>query len=378
MSAPALDYSRANLTCNPFTSLSSESFGEVGDLHVWLPEDEALMREVLSSVSGGRKKLFIISGPFGFGKTERLLLLKEFLESRGVFCIYKKIDTYDVFRNINDIINCLEDRKHVRLIKKIKSVILGVKEKPLPNDIDVLSDTLINRLSAFSSSAIFLDEVENITVVRRMDTDLFIQFLENIISSKRNITLVLACIPKALNILRAFYPSLIEKASIYHLRPLTLKDAISLVSKRLSLFRSKPSSDPLFPFTVDSIKSAYKLTTGNPRRMIKILRSALIIFLSSSNLPAVTKEIIYNAARIESPEIKPVIDIPPDKLSILKTLLKSFKNEKFTYISASRLLRKLPTETHELLEDLVREGFLEKDNSKYRLPSNIIFKLESI
>jgi len=251
-SASDAGYLRWRLTGNPFSLLSSESIEDVVSVHVPTSVDREFTRAVEEGIRRGR--VVILSGEFGSGKTERLRYLAFILTDVNRF--YVKVDS-----------DHAED-----VIKKILSTIGGPMAAREIRGPEQAGKRAIQILERRKPALLMLDEIENVVVAGTpADSDAFGKFLLRIARGlSPGIGLVLACTPAALDRIRP----IVKMGVLVRTRPLSQKEAMEMLSKRMASFRPEGVSVPWpsYPLTEELIQEMNRRAGGNPRRLLKLAR----------------------------------------------------------------------------------------------------------
>jgi len=353
-------YIKANLACNPFFKLSSEALGaSIRDLHIWFREDRTLTDLVIKSLRGGLSSVILLTAPFGYGKTERLLLLKQIAAEAGYTAVYIKADSQEAWRNLLKLRAVLSEALQRRMLLRIPLL-----RAPFSSTDDLLG-SIASLLAKLSPCLIEIDEIEKPIMHVKEEASMFLYLLHKILESC-NVTLLMAGAPGTAEQIKALSPHFYAKIShVVKLRPLTFREAMEVVSKRMTAYRIKPTGEPLFPFTTEALRIAYRESSGNPRYLLRILHKLLTLYVCDDSQAVIDADYVVSKLGFE----KTLAQGSPYE-EYFRKLEEKFGSNIFTYIQASRALKLPPNEAYELLEEMVSLGIIEKVGLKFKLRSH--------
>ncbi len=350
-------YIKANLACNPFSKLSSEALGaSVRDLHIWSQEDYTLADLVTKSLREEMPSAILLTAPFGYGKTERLLLLKQIASEAGYVAVYMKADSQEAWRNLLKLKSALSGALQRRILVRV----MMFKETSFT------AENLLASIKALATKLspclIEIDEIEKPIMHVKEEASAFLYSLHELLENCK-ITLLLAGAPGTDEHIRTLSPQFYAKIShIVRLRPLAFREALEFVSKRMTAYRIKPAGEPLFPFTSEALRIAYKESEGNPRYLLRILHKLLTLYICDDSQAVIDASYVMSKLGFEK---NMTYGSPYEEY--FRKLEEKFGSGVFTYIQASRALDLLPNEAYELLEEMTSLGIVEKVGLKFRL-----------
>ena len=339
---PASDtgYLRWRLTGNPFSLLSSESIEDVVSVHVPTSVDREFTKAVEEGIRRGR--VVILSGEFGSGKTERLRYLAFVLTEVNRF--YVKVDSdhaEDVIRKILVTIGGALAVRGVRRPEQAGRRAVQILEKRKP-------------------AILMLDEIENVVIAGTpADSDAFGKFLLTIARGlSPGIGLVLACTPAALDRIKP----VIKAGVLVRTRPLSLREAIEMLSKRMASFRPEGVSVPWpsYPLTEELIQEMNKRAGGNPRRLLKLAR----LIISKLSFMEVTPDYASRLMEFLRGPV-PVVSAGGVQRRVIDLLR---ERGKASLLELSRGLEMSLSDTLRLVGELVEKGVIERcEDGRYRI-----------
>ncbi len=342
-------YLRWSLRGNPFSFLSSEGAPEVAALHVKTEFDERLLKVIRDSLSGNGKKLIILIGRFGMGKTQKLRYVSESLADAER--IYVKIDSDDALESAEKILRAF-GRPRFPLFGK------GHREGG-SRGIKILARRVAEAANKIPRLLLMLDEIENVVVSgTKRDSTAFVTFLGEVHSSLRDGKVILiSCVPAAVPRLG----SLIQRAEVMRVPEITDELAVEIIRKRLRNYRIKAENgDNLAPFTEKLIKEMNKMARGNPRRLLRLARMVLAHLAVEQSRTVPTEDDLLRLIGGTRELAKGSL---PDELASLAS-----RSNGVSIIEASRALGTTITEARRILEEYVNRGLLEKGRGRYHLP----------
>lgn len=357
-----IGYLKWLLKKNPFSSISSEALSKVLPLHVDTEVDKSLAGIVRNTVERGTKGMLFIVGEFGSGKTHRLKLISELVESTP--CYYIKVDVESLGGLVRRIYERIEEEG---LLSKIESALRLREERIIHDNYEDLAEDIANILSQKEYFILMLDEIENLVQrSSRRELERLSSFLHRLYDRMGRGMIIVACVPRAFNILKPYIGDM--PYSKVFVKRISNEEAELILSRRLQLCREgmakRISLDSLYPFKRETVHKMNEIAEGNPR---KLLRYARMLLASSV------------ASLLEGNTIGPeslLKEFPPTKVGnraesghdgIFRKIKDEFGGRSFSAIEASRVINLPIAETKELLDRLVEENKLMRDGLRYRV-----------
>jgi type II secretory pathway predicted ATPase ExeA len=357
-----LGYLKWLLKKNPFSSISSEALSEITPLHVDTEVDKDLARIVRSTIERGTKGLLFVVGEFGSGKTHRLRLISELVER--IPCYYIKVDVESLGGLVRRIYEKIEEEG---LLSKIEAILKLREERIIHDNYEDLAEDIANILSQKGYFILMLDEIENLVQrSSRKELERLGSFLHRFYDRIERGIIVIACVPKAFNILNLYIRDIPYNRVV--VKRISNEEAELILSKRLQLCREgaarRISLDSLYPFKRETVHKMNEIAGGNPRRLLKYARMLLASSVASVlEGNAIGPEFLLK----EFSPTKGSSHVKNDYNGVFKTIRNKFGERSFSIIEASKVINLPIAETKELLEKLVEENKLMRDGFRYKV-----------
>jgi len=268
-------YGRYGLGSNPFRELTSDNIRAIDLMHVDQEIDEelnALREEIQESES---KAVVAILGPLGAGKTERLLLFREWAKQEGLMCIFE-----DVTLDANGLLlriceSLIKKSKEGGFIKGFstpkwyKELQKAEKRSRKEYDPERVATAIAAALNNTVPSLLLLNDLHNLKESPEMD-----RFFQTIQVTMNKID------PGVLIMMSSNYSDFVHfidrNRSLEQrinraimVSGLKDKEAALLLAKRMAARRLVEDLDPLYPFSMESISIINEIAEGNPRQLLR-------------------------------------------------------------------------------------------------------------
>jgi len=374
-------YEVYGLAKNPFDQLASEGIEDVERVHVYQDVDMRIQMALSEVLGSGSSIAMSIVGPLGTGKTQRLKNIGKLIESKRGKVIYVKVDTTDILKLTRDIFHSLKPPKSrtniflenlsrkLGFIDRLEKMLSDTKEYKSRE----IAELLTEQLSKYPYCAFLLDELENMQTAREHEKIQFFEMLRHFISNMpKGCVFAFACVPEAYEEYKKVFPAFFMRLHYeFKLRTMRIDETFELVKKRLNKVRKKDTTDPLYPFTEEAIRLIHELGKGNPRQILRLLHYVLSEAAKHRFDPI--DEYVVTTILEEPKSLEEYYTRIPEKLRpFVKCVLEKFDGGPVSYISVAKELKKPATQTYELLNGLVRLGFLVGDmRGNYKVPDYV-------
>lgn len=342
--------------------------------------DDILDSLAAEAMSGVASSFVALTGPPGSGRSLRLHLLKYSYTKAELDSIYKEISVMEGPDIIDDILITSYELSR-SITKALKKVLLGMPESLTDEELDHLKSSpadagrmIARALDSIAPSALLLDDVHNMLYADERWSFFFFEMIREIVSvMPEGILVVMAMSDESYEELDKRFPALTSRVhERIAIPPLTDEEAINLVSKRLSKFRSGEPESPLDPLTEDVILAANKVAEGNPARLLDLLSKSLdvAVILGRNRVDMYVFEKVLDAEK----EIFDYVKRAPLKMRReIDLILRKF-NGGPVELEKVAVEAEIPVSlAYSRLEALVVTGLLEKDRTgRYFVPKEAL------
>jgi hypothetical protein len=274
-------YGRYGLASNPFRELTSDNIRAIDLMHVEQEIDEELntLREEIQDRES--KAVIAILGRLGAGKTERLLLFREWAKKQGYMCIFE-----DVTMDANALLlricrSLIENSKELDFVKGFsapkwfKELQRAEKKSKKDYDPERVATAIANALNSTVPSLLLVNDLHNLRQSPEMER--FLQTLQVLMNKIDPGVLIMMSSNHSdfihfLEINRSLEQRINRAIKI---APLKDEEAAYLLAKRMVARRLVEDMDPLYPFSKESISFLNEVADGNPRQLLRI--SSIVI-----------------------------------------------------------------------------------------------------
>ena len=156
----------------------------------------------------------------------------------------------------------------------------------------------ILRRVGFKQLYVFIDEFEDISLLKGARLTNYLLTLNTLINRERKWAVTVSLTENTLKIIKEKSPPLYDRLTSYGviLRPLSEENSKKLLINYLNLARER-DEDSFSPFSEESIKEMFRISRGNYRSFILLAHNAIEVALSE-NKELIDKEIIERAKRL--------------------------------------------------------------------------------
>ncbi len=366
-----------NLKGNPFEEISELWFPDVESVFVKTRGDYVLDEIVNESAAMEGSGLILLIGEKGFGKTTRLMRIRNFFTVREAFCSFNKAEPGVVSNLIRKVL--------IESINAEKSFVSRLKRKlgfPIYAKVEGLSDgslsptdaaeIVINSFKTNFPAAILIDDLQNIYFSSAEWRFYLIEMLRHLVSSMpEGVLFVLAVTPQAYELLERDYSAFTSRIHTFmEVNPFNVDEALAFTQKRLARLRIHPTGDALFPFNEEIIERANNFSKGIPLELMRVLNLCIEIALRK-RIAKVTEEVFNAFLYLEEP-IEELGDLPYTLKRELRLLFNTFQNEQFTLEQAAVVMG-IPLEKEFFrIEELADMDIIHRKGRMYRINPDIV------
>jgi len=156
----------------------------------------------------------------------------------------------------------------------------------------------ILRRVGFKQLYVFIDEFEDIVLLKGARLTNYLLTLNTLINRERKWAVTVSLTGNTLKIIKEKSPPLYDRLTSYEviLRPLNEEKSKKLLINYLNLARER-DEDSFSPFSEESIKEMFRISRGNYRSFILLAHNAIEVALNE-NKELIDKEIIERAKRL--------------------------------------------------------------------------------
>ena len=156
----------------------------------------------------------------------------------------------------------------------------------------------ILRRVGFKQLYVFIDEFEDIVLLKGARLTNYLLTLNTLINRERKWAVTVSLTENTLKIIKEKSPPLYDRLTSYEviLRPLNEEKSKKLLINYLNLARER-DEDSFSPFSEESIKEMFRISRGNYRSFILLAHNAIEVALNE-NKELIDKEIIERAKRL--------------------------------------------------------------------------------
>ncbi len=273
---PGGSYERYGLTGNPFRDLASESLEDAQIFHVNQEIDDTL-RTIKDEVFDKENRAVVaVVGPFGAGKTERLLVTAAEAKEHDAFVVYFDVPakTSWILRGVAaEFLKTAKQKGLVRLFKQPKWVggmtrLTKVKDEKY--DAKAAGKVLGQALNDCAPSFLLLNDISNLIENREVLS--FAQVLQEITDTiKPGVLVMFSCYASYIAWLTVNQPAMSSRINrTFTLPVLSDQEAGLLLAKKLLVKRLVEDLDPIFPFDKEAVHALNDGCGGNPRRLLEL------------------------------------------------------------------------------------------------------------
>lgn len=368
------------LTRNPFLR---SSLVELEDPTVifskqWI--DDVLDSLAAETMSGVASAFVVITGPPGSGRSLRLHLLKYSLHRADLEGIYQEISAVEGPDAIDSLLSTVYERSR-SISKALKKILLGMPETLTEDELLNLKaspadagDMIVKSLNSIAPTALLLDDVHNMLYTDERWSFFFFEMLREIVSvMPEGILIASAMSDEAYEEIDKRFPALTSRVhERISIPPLTDEEALSLVSRRLSVFRSRMPEHPLEPLTEEVVTAANRVVEGIPGKLLDLLSKSLEVaaILGRSRVDMYVFDKVMDS---EMEIVEYVKKAPPRMRKELEIIVRDF-NGGPVVLEKVAIEAEIPVSVaYSRLEALVISGLLEKDRAgRYYVPKEAL------
>ena len=272
---PAVSYERYGLTGNPFRELASENLSDVELFHVNLEMDDALRNIEEEVLEKENRAIVAIVGPYGSGKTERLLMAATEAKQRKAFSVYFDVTakTTWVLRGLAEELQKSATAAGLTKTFSTPSWLRGIqslqKLKDEKYDPIAAGKAIGAALNETAPSFLLLNDLHNL--MESSEVHSFAKCLQEISDViKPGVLIMIVCFPSYLAWLTVNHGPLVSRINRTLVLPgLTVDEAGLLLAKKMLPKRLVEDLDPTYPFDRDAIVALNEAAGGNPRRFLE-------------------------------------------------------------------------------------------------------------
>lgn len=364
------------LTRNPFLRSSLVELDDPTAIFSKQWVDDVLDSLAAETMSGVASAFVTITGPPGSGRSLRLHLLKYSFHRAELESIYQEISAVEGPDVIDSLLSTVYERSR-GISKALKKILLGMPETLTEDELLNLKaspadagDMIVKSLDSIAPTALLLDDVHNMLYTDERWSFFFFEMVREIVSvMPEGILIVAAMSDEAYEEIDKRFPALTSRVhERISIPPLTDEEAVSLVSKRLSVFRSRMPELPLEPFTEEVVVAANRIAEGIPGKLLDLLSKSLEVaaILGRSRVDVYVFDKVMDS---EMEIVEYVKRAPPRMRKELDIILRNF-NGGPVVLEKVAIEAEIPVSVaYSRLEALVISGLLEKDRAgRYYVP----------
>ncbi len=338
---------------------------------------DPLIGEALSKVGSS---FVALTGDPGSGRSLRLRVASKVFKDNEAFPMEYPVEPVMMGHDLIKEIILLSYENYKGVGKVLRKTLLGVGELTEEELEEIMASpssagrTIIKALASNKPSCLLMDDVHNVLFLEDEWIFYFFEMLREVASNLPDGSLVmLTCNGEAFGEIEKKFPALVSRMhEKLEIPPLADHEAISLVSKRIELFKVRPFSSPLGPLSEEVVIRANKLANGNPARLLSYLEKAvdLAIVLTSDRVDIGIFE------KIEEREL-PLMDflrsLPEGSRDVVRLIAEKYGGGPVT-LNEIALDMEIPvSKAFSKIESLVIYGILRKDpQGKYFLPKEFL------
>ncbi|MEM2490276.1 MAG: hypothetical protein QW353_04740 [Candidatus Korarchaeum sp.] len=364
------------LTRNPFLRSSLIELEDPTSIFSKQWVDDVLDSLAAETMSGVASAFVTITGPPGSGRSLRLHTLRYSYHRADLEGIYQEISAVEGPDAIDSILSTVYERSR-GVSKALKKILLGMPETLTEDELLQLKaspadagDMVVRSLNSISPTALLLDDVHNMLYTDERWSFFFFEMVREIVSvMPEGILIVAAMSDEAYEEIDKRFPALTSRVhERIAIPPLTDEEAINLVSRRLSAFRSRVPELPLEPLSEEVVVAANRLVEGIPGKLLDILSKSLEVaaILGRSRVDTY----VFDKVMESEVEVIDYVKKAPQRMrKELEIILRNF-NGGPVVLEKVAIEAEIPVSiAYSRLEALVVSGLLEKDKAgRYYVP----------
>ena len=367
------------LSKNPFSSISILDMDNPLELFVPLQPDEDLGYLVDEALRMVGSAFVAITGPPGSGRSIRLEATYWKFSAEGGTPILYEVSPIEGPDAIDDVLNTAYGLS--RGVKRaLKKALLGADELSLKELEEIrisparAGETLAGYLESVAPAALLLDDVHNMMFVEPRWSFFFFEMIRELVSIMGPGMLVaMTCSEEAFARISRRHPALISRLHERIRIPLLSdKDAVSLVSKRIEMVRTREPEWPLDPFEEEAVALANRIAAGNPKKLMELLSKVVdaAVVLGRTRIDAA---LVSQVAEADRPILRVVERAPERMRREMEVILRKFEGGPVSLEKVAMETEVPPQEEWSRLEALVAAGLLAKDESgRYYVPRSAL------
>ncbi len=378
--SPSHYYRLLGLHRNPFLRSSIIELEDPSAIFSKQWVDDILDSLAAEAMSGVASAFVALTGPPGSGRSLRLHLLNYSYTKADLEAIYQEVSVVEGPDVVDDLLISSYERSR-SVAKALKKVLLGMPEGLTDEELIQLKSSpadagkmIVRALDSIAPSALLIDDVHNMMYADERWSFFFFEMIREVVSlMPEGILVVMAMSDESYEELDKKFPALTSRVhERISLPPLTDEEAVSLVSKRLSRFRSREPESPLDPLTEEVVISANRVAEGNPSKLLDLLSKSLdvAVILGRNKVDMYVFDKVLDADK----EVMDYVKRAPQKMRReLELILKSFNGGPVD-LEKIAIEAEIPISlAYSRLEALVVTGLLEKDKSgRYFVPKEYL------
>jgi len=274
-------YERYGLTGNPFRELASESLEDVGLFHVNLEIDDAFHTIEEEVFEKENRAIVAIVGPYGSGKTERLLLAAARARERKAFTVFFDMTskTTWVLRGLaQEFQKAAEAGGYTKTFSTpawLRGITALQKLKDEKYDPIAAGKAIGLALNETAPSLLLLNDLHNL--MESSEVHAFSRTLQEVSDViKPGVLIMFVCYPSYLAWLQVNHAPLASRINRTFVLPgLTTDEANLLLAKKMLPKRLVEDLDPTYPFDREAVAALNEAAGSNPRRLLELADLAI-------------------------------------------------------------------------------------------------------
>ncbi|MGY0288057.1 MAG: hypothetical protein ACUX7D_04660 [Candidatus Methanodesulfokora washburnensis] len=344
---------------------------------------EPLVDEALSNVGSS---FLVITGSTGSGRTMRLRVISQIFRENGASSMYYPTEPMIGQQIVEEII-LMAYRNYRGVDKVLKKTIFGTSDQLTKEEMnEIISSAsnagkvVVKSLKSTRPSCILLDDIHNVFFTDESWIFFIFEMIREVVSNMpEGSILAMTSGREAFDEIERRFPALSSRIhDIIRVEPLRDHEAISLVSKRIDLVKSRNFQSPLGPIDQEVVIEANKIASGNPAKLLSILERAvdLAVVLGKST---VDMRILESIMETEGPLLEFLSSLPADIRDTMEVIIRKFNGGPVSVGDVAIEIELPVSKTFSRLEAMTAKNLLKRDSSgNYLVPEDIIGRMKEV
>lgn len=354
---------------NPFTSEIILEPSTAAELFVHQACDVPVDPLITETVTGEGCSFINIVGPPGSGRTMRLRYLQDKISRYGGLPIYISVNVATGPEIITTVVNRVLVMARSMKTKIFKALNIPVTQvyqkrfqigKSTPSEV---GDLILSNLKGSRPCALLIDDVYNIYFVDRYWTFYFYEMIRQVVSSMpEGIIVALTFSPESYKEVESQFPALISRVhEKIVIPPLSDQEALSLIIKRLAIYRTRKSPSKTYPFTEGCIFECNKYVDGVPQNLLKLL-GKLLDMAAVSGVKQVDTRLLKDYLREKEWYSKIIEKVGAEYKSLLRFLFEKYPDRPFELDKIAMQLEIPVPQAYTYIEELIAKGIINRSS----------------